>query len=86
MENDYTKREIDHYIAEMKAFFMEHSKDDERNFRGLDHSIIALTDQVRLTNGKVKGLENWRYFLIGGLTVISLIVIPLVIYILKGVL
>lgn len=38
-------------------------------------------EQVKKTNGRVSTLENEKYFMRGGLAVISLLVVPILIYI-----
>ncbi len=38
--------------------------------------------QAQTTNGRVGKLENWRSFITGGLTILTLMVVPIVIYIL----
>ena len=38
---------------------------------------------VRETNGRVKSLELWKSYIVGGLTVISIMVVPILIYIIK---
>lgn len=36
-----------------------------------------IKEQVKLTNGRVRNLEGWKFFMIGGLTVLSTLVIPM---------
>jgi len=39
--------------------------------------VGEILEQVRTTNGRVSALENWRWALAGGLTVITIVVVPL---------
>ena len=50
----YSKREIDHYIDEIRDLFAEHKEDDLHHFNDIKGGINALTVEVRKTNGKVK--------------------------------
>jgi len=43
-----------------------------------DHNKIL--EQTTKTNGSVRALQQWRSFIIGGMTVISMFLIPIVIY------
>lgn len=38
--------------------------------------------QVKATNGRVGKLENWQAFMQGGLAVLTIMVVPIVIYLL----
>lgn len=56
--------------------------------RELDHYFSELKEDVRIikeqtlrTNGRVNKLENWRWLLTGGMTIITMLVIPLIVYI-----
>lgn len=81
MEEPYNKREIDAHMREIKALFQEHKSEDQQNFSDIKASIEMLTKEVKKTNGSVRGLQLWRSYMLGGMTVISMMVIPLVIYI-----
>lgn len=45
--------------------------DDVRN------SLQRIEVQTTTTNGRVSKLENWKHFITGGMTVITLIIVPL---------
>lgn len=53
----------------------------EAHFGDVKESLTRIEQQVIKTNGRVSSLENWRWFVTGGLAVISILVIPMVIYI-----
>jgi hypothetical protein len=41
-------------------------------------------DQVKKTNGRVKSLELWRALIIGGFSVITLVILPYLFIIIKS--
>lgn len=54
--------------------------------RELDHffgdiksSLKRIEEQVTKTNGRVSSLEKWRWMVVGGLMVLSAIVLPIVV-------
>jgi hypothetical protein len=47
----------------------------------LKKDAIEIKEQVKKTNGRVTALENWRWFIIGGMAVVVTTGIPLVVYI-----
>jgi len=40
----------------------------------------SITDKQDFTNGSVRRLQQWKSFMIGGMTVISMFLIPIIIY------
>ena len=42
--------------------------------------ISEIKSQVQQTNGRVDKLENWRWFITGGISILGLIVVPILIY------
>lgn len=56
---------------------------NEKSHLGIIKSIDALSEHVKRTNGQIVSLRIWRGFLTGGLAVITAIVIPMLIYVLK---
>jgi len=52
--------------------------------RGVRDDVIEIKEQVKKTNGRVRALEIWRGVLVGGFSIISFIVFPLIIYIFKN--
>lgn len=71
---DPTTRELNIIINSLKEHVSEQVGD-------VGQKIDGLTTQVKITNGDVKGLKMWRSFVTGGMSVITAIVIPLLIYI-----
>lgn len=49
---------------------------DER-FVDIANSLSRIEIQTTTTNGRVNKLENWRWFITGGISVITIIVVPL---------
>lgn len=47
--------------------------------------VSEIKVQTKLTNGRVSGLENWRWFITGGLTIITLLILPVVFIIVSSV-
>ena len=60
---------------------IETKLDDLKKQNDKDHTVLI--KQVTATNGRVRSLEIWKSFIIGGLTIISAIVIPMGLYILS---
>lgn len=52
-------------------------------FNDTKNSLIRIETQVRTTNGRVSRLENWRWFISGGLAVIALILVPIILEFLR---
>lgn len=48
-------------------------------FKGFDEKLDAIHEQARCTNGRVSSLENWRWFITGGLALLTVLVIPVLI-------
>lgn len=68
-------------MSEIKNMFREHQDDDRKNFGEIKDSIQELTVEVRKTNGSVRKLQLWRSYLMGGMTIISAMVLPLLLFI-----
>lgn len=48
-----------------------------KNIKETGESTAA---QAKLTNGRVSSLESWQSFMKGGLTILTLLAVPIVIY------
>lgn len=82
-ETPYSKREIDQLIHEIRESFQEQGRDRKENFEEQNHHLREIKEQVKLTNGRVGSLENWRWFITGGLAIIAIIIIPLLFIIIQ---
>ncbi len=73
-EKNYSKRELDHFFKDtMRAI-----KNGIESIR--DEALPRIETQVLKTNGRVTKLERWQYTIIGGLTIISAVVLPMFFY------
>lgn len=57
----------------------------EHYFGDIRKDIKEIKEQTIKTNGRVNKLENWRWLLTGGMLIISMMVIPLLVYIFNSV-
>jgi len=46
----------------------------------INENLKEIKLQVTVTNGRLKKLENWRSFVVGGLSVITLLIVPIILY------
>lgn len=53
----------------------------QEHIKGIDDKIGEILDQTKRTNGNVMSLKMWRSLTVGGMTIISIIVLPLLIWI-----
>ena len=53
-------------------------------FGELQSDVKEILAQVRRTNGRVSSLENWRWFITGGVAVISIIIVPIIVKLISG--
>lgn len=56
----------------------------DEKFNGLHDKLDMIHDQVKTTNGRVRALEKWRSFITGGLTVLSIIVVPILLFVITS--
>jgi hypothetical protein len=47
-----------------------------------DRKLDAIHEQTVITNRRVAKLEKWQAFIEGGLTVLTILVVPLLVYVL----
>jgi hypothetical protein len=59
------------------------NREIDRLFDGVHEKLDIVIVQVTKTNGRVKSLELWRAGMAGGLAVVTAMVIPLVIFLVK---
>lgn len=46
-------------------------------FGDMEKALGRIEAQTTATNGRVSKLENWKYFISGGMSIITVIVVPL---------
>lgn len=73
-EKNYSKRELDHFFKETMNT-IQISIDAIK-----DGALPRIEAQVLKTNGRVTKLERWQYTIIGGLGIISAVVLPMFFY------
>lgn len=56
------------------------NREIDRLFGEIKEQLDRIEHQTTRTNGRVNKLENWRSVLIGGWTIVTLIVLPLLSY------
>ena len=52
-------------------------------FKELKDMLERIEKQTMATNGRVKNLEMWKAYIAGAIAVLSVIVVPMLMYILK---
>lgn len=45
--------------------------------------LDTIIEQVKATNGRVRCLERWRSFITGGLAVLTAVIIPIIVAVLR---
>ena len=50
---------------------------------GIEKRLISIDEQVKCTNGRVHALERWKSYILGGFAVMSVLVIPVFLYVIK---
>lgn len=76
MDNEYSKRELDAKFLEIKSAIDTMA----------DHQTIAhkeMISQMKMTNGRVKRLEIWKAGIIGALSVLTTLLLPILFILLK---
>ncbi len=53
-------------------------------FSDLKGDLLEIKVDVKKTNGRVGSLENWRWFITGGLAVVTLVLIPLIFIVIQS--
>lgn len=43
----------------------------------INENLEEIKVEVKKTNGRVRALENWRWFITGGLAILSILIIPI---------
>lgn len=74
MEDSYSKREIDIILEGLKT----HIND---GFAPIVSTLGEVKAQTTKTNGRVSAIENWRWMITGGFSIVTFVVIPMVVYV-----
>lgn len=81
VEARYKNREIDTFMEVIKKDLAEFRKDVETRDivqRGeIQSGFGAITARQDTQNGRISKMEKWQYSIMGGLSVITVIVIPI---------
>lgn len=72
-EQDYSKRELDEKFLDIKEDLLV-----------IKNVLDSVETQTKKTNGRVNGLENWRWFLVGIGTVVTVLLIPILIALIEN--
>lgn len=56
----------------------------EGSLKALDKSVSDLSGGIKIQNGRLGKLENWRSYILGAIAIFSFIVMPLIVYIFKS--
>lgn len=49
-------------------------------FNDLKNMVTRIEAQTTKTNGRVSSLENWKYMAMGGVSILSMLVVPLLVW------
>ena len=49
----------------------------DSHFEGINGKLDLVIAQVQKTNGRVSSLENWKWFISGGLAILSILIVPI---------
>lgn len=68
---DYSNREIDSMIKTLTTFV-------EEKFTDQNIVLGIIKDGVEKQNGRVRKLEKWQSFIMGGLAIIGIVIMPII--------
>lgn len=75
-------QEVHSHLANMEQQYS--SRELDHYFKDIRETLGEIKEQTVKTNGRVSRLENWRWLLMGGMSIITAMVIPLIVYIWNG--
>lgn len=76
MNKPYNQRELDMKFEQIHLTMEEKHLENKETLR----EILA---ETKNTNGRVTALENWRWYMLGGLTILGIIIVPVVLTIIN---
>lgn len=56
---------------------------DETQYNSIKDDLREIKTDVKETNGRVRKLESWRWFITGGLALISIIIVPIILFLIE---
>ena len=68
-------------LNELAIMLQNHIDNERERHDVFDEKLDGITSRLDYTNGNVKDLLLWRSFMLGGLAIITALVIPLLIYV-----
>ena len=69
-------------IAQIMGKLEELKEDGKSSHASISQHIEKVHKQVILTNGRVGKLENWRSYMLGAMAILTLIVVPVFMFLL----
>lgn len=77
MEDPLTQREVHHAIIDIKDNVKEIKIQNNRT----EETVNRVEIQARITNGRVTELEKWSSYIKGGLAVLTIMVVPILLWV-----
>lgn len=80
-DKPYQKREVDQLMETMKKDLVEFRRDvetrDTIQRAEIQSGFGAVTHRQDVANGRTSRLEKWQYTMMGGLSVLTIVVVPI---------
>lgn len=73
--------EIDAAVQVLAEHVTGKATELEKMLNSQDIKLEEINGRVKQTNGRVKVLENWRFFIAGAVAVVIMMVVPLIVYV-----
>jgi tetrahydromethanopterin S-methyltransferase subunit G len=71
-------------LNELALMLQNHIDNENERHNTFDEKLDGITDRLDYTNGNVKDLLLWRSFILGGLAILTALVIPMAIMIINA--
>ena len=78
MPPEYTKREIDLKFEVILEKISLNQKTNSFIHSEQNDKLDKILAQTTAHNGRMRTLEQWRWFITGGLTILSILIVPIV--------